>query len=223
MRSVLRSNRRALRNSSHNGGGERDEGYPYQPAGDTVADVFGSFFACAATGRWPDLPERPMASGYFRLTTATWRVFTAVSATKPQLLSGRSRIQFVTTKKGLLGRVALKANAWDGHSGVGTATLIATCLVNTAPTLGSVARSRCDVDGRIVAFKFCEYSLRRSRNSLMQTSMDDLGAGIMNAIEPRFLLTRFLHDGSWAFGQAAVTTASISLRTSSVMDGGGRL
>jgi len=111
--------------------------FPSQANGDTVASVFGPYFAGTATGI-AVTALTGTADGTWQLSTdngATWTAIGTVSSTKPKLLSGSDRIRFLPTKQGFEGLVALKAEAWDGGTGRSGTTLTATCLVNTAPTL----------------------------------------------------------------------------------------
>jgi len=111
--------------------------FPNKPIGDTVASVFGPYFAGTATGI-AVTALTGTADGTWQFSTdkgATWTAIGTVSSTKPKLLSGSDRIRFLPTKPGFVGLVTLKAEAWDGSTGQSGTKLTATCLVNTAPTL----------------------------------------------------------------------------------------
>jgi hypothetical protein len=126
------------------------------PAGDTVASLFGSLFydpnndpvGVAVTG----LSNTTNGTWEYSLNGGgTWLNFGAVSVSAALLLTGSDLIRFVPNP-GFAGAVKLKAFAWDQTSGVvgsvvnlytaglgGTTpystAAIATCIVNTAPSL----------------------------------------------------------------------------------------
>jgi hypothetical protein len=131
------------------------------PAGDTVAAVFGAFYNVDVSGAKAGIAVTGLTGstgGVWQYSLdggTTWTAFGAVSAGSARLLSGSDRIRFVPAG-GFAGTVTLTAYAWDGTSGSdggtailngrgktggGTAfsatTLTATCLVNTAPVLSS--------------------------------------------------------------------------------------
>jgi hypothetical protein len=123
------------------------------PAGDTVASIFASYFedqgktvgiaisgvSGTALGQWQ----------YRKAGDTTWTTLAAVSASQALLLSANDLIRFLPNGKGGLGTATLTAYAWDGSTGSdsGTASvkgsafsatnLTATCLVNTAPHLAT--------------------------------------------------------------------------------------
>jgi hypothetical protein len=128
------------------------------PAGDTVASVFGPLFSDIDGGTTPGIA----ITGLTGTTSGTWQYLLAsgggwinigsVSASHALLLSGNDLIRFVPNA-GFLGAVTLTASAWDGSNGLtdgtfattsgktggtntfSTTSVVATCLVNTAPTL----------------------------------------------------------------------------------------
>jgi RHS repeat-associated protein len=108
-----------------------------EPAGDTVADVFGPFFA--DTGKPMGIAVSGLTGtkdGTWQYSTdggTTWTAFGKVTAKQPQRLAATDRIRFVPNAS-FLGAVTLTAFAWDG-SAQSRGPLTATCLVNTAPTL----------------------------------------------------------------------------------------
>ncbi len=129
------------------------------PAGDSVAAVFGAFFSVGTSGTKPGIAVTALtgtANGIWQYSLdggTTWNGFETVSTTSAPLLSGSDLIRFVPTAS-FAGTVSLEAYAWDGSSGSdgGTAnltgkgktggntafsatTLKATCLVNEAPVL----------------------------------------------------------------------------------------
>jgi len=122
-----------------------------QPAGDSVAAIFGAFFV-DGTNTNPAVAVTALtgtANGtwqYSRDGGTTWTSFGTVSTKQVRLLTASDRIRFVP-RAGFLGKATLSAYAWDGTAGSdgGTAkvhgsafsktTLTATCLVNTAPVL----------------------------------------------------------------------------------------
>jgi hypothetical protein len=133
------------------------------PQYNTVASVFGNYFESSggtmgiavsavsgATGPTP-------SGAWFYSTNGgkTWNSLAAASSTAAVLLLGTDLIRYVP-KPGFLGTVTLTAHAWDGSTASGIpggtvnltkagatggtshisgTTLVATCLVNTAPTL----------------------------------------------------------------------------------------
>jgi len=128
------------------------------PAGVTVSSAFGKKFS--------DVDGNPVGIAVFGLTGTThgtwqfsidggttWRPFGTVSLTAARLLSGTDQIAFVANS-GFAGKVTLQAYAWDGTQGTDGDTadvskgktggntafsatvLTASCLANTAPTLG---------------------------------------------------------------------------------------
>jgi hypothetical protein len=123
-----------------------------QPAGDTVAAIFGALFADGTNSANPAIAVMALTGTvngtwqYSRDGGTTWTSFGNVSAKQARLLSASDRIRFVP-RAGFVGTATLSALAWDGTGGSdgGTATargsafsstaLIAMCLVNTAPTL----------------------------------------------------------------------------------------
>jgi hypothetical protein len=109
------------------------------PAGDTVAAVFGSAFHDA-----PSIPigvaisaQSGTSVGVWQYSTTngtTWQAFPAALSTRAALLlSAADKIRFVPSKP-FSGTASLTAYAWDGAALSPTA-LMATCLVNSAPTL----------------------------------------------------------------------------------------
>ncbi len=129
------------------------------PPGNTVASVFGSYFEASAgatmgiavsgvtgtkTGQWL----------YSTDGGTSWQNLPTVSATNAILLLGTDLIRYAPNA-GFAGIVTLTAHAWDGagsvadggavnltlkgmtggSSDISTATLTATCLVNTAPVV----------------------------------------------------------------------------------------
>src|SRR5262249_57943305 len=128
------------------------------PAGDTVAAIFGSFFSDIDGGRAgiavTALTGADRGAWQFSLDDGTtWTNFGAVSARAARLLSGSDRIRFVPTA-GFVGGVTLQGNAWDGSTGsdggianlsgknktggkraFSTTLLTAFCLINSAPEL----------------------------------------------------------------------------------------
>jgi hypothetical protein len=129
------------------------------PAGDTIAAVFGTYYNVDVSGTTPGIAVTALTGstgGVWQYSLdggTTWTAFGAVSPASARLLSGNDRIRFVPSA-GFVGTVSLTAYAWDGTSGSdgGTATLsgngktgggtafsttvlAATCLVNTAPVL----------------------------------------------------------------------------------------
>ncbi len=119
------------------------------PPGDTVADVFGPFFAD------PGTPVGIAVTGLSGTGNGTWQYFNGTQWTmfampsvgKAVLLTATEKIRFVP-KPGFLGTATLTAYAWDGTStsrnlngklggngAFGATPLIAVCLVNTSPTL----------------------------------------------------------------------------------------
>jgi hypothetical protein len=121
------------------------------PAGDTVASVFGSSFqAPGATnvGIAVSGVSGPRGSQWEYSTDGgtTWKSLAGVSTSQAVLLSADDRIRFVPSAT-FLGTVKLTAYAWDGSAGspgdrvrvkggaFRSKLLTATCLVNTAPTL----------------------------------------------------------------------------------------
>jgi RHS repeat-associated protein len=130
------------------------------PAGDTVASVFGSFFAgpSATTVGIAVSGVSGTKNGDWQYSTdggKSWNSLATASATQARLLLGTDRIRFLPNGK-FLATVRLTAHAWDGSgftaggtanltingSGGGTShfsstTLSATCLINDAPTLNN--------------------------------------------------------------------------------------
>jgi hypothetical protein len=122
------------------------------PAGDTVASVFGSFFEHAsATVGIAVSGVSGTKNGQWQYSTdggTMWQSLAAASAIQARLLAANDLLRFVPNA-GFLGTVSLTAYAWDGSTGTagGTARprgsafsstpLTATCLVNTAPQLAS--------------------------------------------------------------------------------------
>jgi hypothetical protein len=127
------------------------------PAGDTVAAVFGSAFhdAPGVSAGVAIAAQSGTSFGVWQYSTnngTTWQTFpTALSTGAVLLLTAKDRIRFVPSKS-FSGTVSLTAYAWDGtgnftstanltKTGTGgdtpfsAATLTATCLVNSAPTL----------------------------------------------------------------------------------------
>jgi hypothetical protein len=129
------------------------------PAGDTIASVFGPYFNVDVRGATPGIAVTGLtgsSSGVWQYSLdggTTWTAFGAVSPSAARLLSGSDRIRFVPNA-GFAGMVSLTAYAWDGTSGsdgglatlsgagktgggtaFSTTALTATCLVNTAPVL----------------------------------------------------------------------------------------
>lgn len=119
------------------------------PPGDTVAAIFGTFFAdpgtivgIAVTGL------TGTTNGMWQYFDGTnWNGFKTPSVGKAVLLTAGAKIRFVP-KSGFVGTATLTAYAWDGTSsntnlighlgGSGAFSakpLTATCLVNTSPTL----------------------------------------------------------------------------------------
>jgi RHS repeat-associated protein len=123
-----------------------------QPAGDTVQSVFGPYFQDGANSNNPGIAVTGLsgtANGTWQFSIdrgQTWMNFGSVSPKQGRLLTANDRIRFVP-KNGFVGIATLSAFAWDGTGGTdgGTttvhgsaftrATLTASCLVNTAPTL----------------------------------------------------------------------------------------
>jgi hypothetical protein len=123
-----------------------------QPPGDTVAAIFGAYFADGANSANPAIAVTALTgttngTWQFQLAgSSTWTSFGTVSVKQARLLSAGDRIRF-QPKQGFLGIATLAAFAWDGtggsdsgtaqvHGGAfSSAALIASCLVNTAPTL----------------------------------------------------------------------------------------
>jgi hypothetical protein len=129
------------------------------PAGDSVAAVFGPFFNDGAAGATPGIAVTALtgnANGMWQYMvngSTTWTTFDSVSTKAALLLSGSDLIRFVPNL-GFSGTVSLQAYAWNGSSGsnggtakltekgktegstaFSTTTLTATCLVNEAPVL----------------------------------------------------------------------------------------
>ena len=126
------------------------------PAGDTIASIFGSAFTDTpgiATGV-AIAAQAGTSVGTWQYSTdggATWTNLPAVSLSSALLLSASARLRFVPNKS-FSGTVSLTAYAWDGsgnftgtanltQTGIGgitpfsATTLVANCLVNSAPTL----------------------------------------------------------------------------------------
>ena len=128
------------------------------PSGDLVSTVFGSAFVDAAS-----LPVGIAITaltgtnvGVWQYSTnggATWANISSVSTSNALLLSANAKLRFVPSKT-FRGTVTLTAYAWDGTGNfAGTANLtktgtagaspfsatalVATCLVNSAPTLAA--------------------------------------------------------------------------------------
>jgi hypothetical protein len=121
------------------------------PQGNTVASVFAGYFedqgktvgiaiagiSGTGLGQWQ----------YMKPGDTTWTNLPVVLTGKALLLSANDLIRFLPNGKGGLGTATLTAYAWDGSAGSdgGTASvhasafsatwLMATCLVNDAPTL----------------------------------------------------------------------------------------
>jgi hypothetical protein len=129
------------------------------PAGDSVASVFGAFFSSdvsrATTGiAVTGLTGSTKGTWQYSLDDGkTWTLFSNVSTHAALLLSGSDWIRFLP-QTGFSGTVNLQASAWDGTNGsaggranltghtktggntaFSTTTLTAMCLVNTAPVL----------------------------------------------------------------------------------------
>ncbi len=129
------------------------------PAGDTVATVFGRYYNVDVSGSTPGIAVTSLTgtkNGLWQYSLdggTTWLAMGKVSAKAALLLSGSDRVRF-RPNAGFAGTVSVQAYAWDGTSGSagGTATLTghgktagstafsttaltATCLVNTAPVL----------------------------------------------------------------------------------------
>jgi len=127
--------------------------------GDTVAHVFGKYFAdsnattvgIAVSG----VSGTKLGQWLYSIDGGTtWQSMSSVTASAAVLLAGNDLIRFLPNT-GYLGTATLTAHAWDGTGKVGSVvnltlkhatggtthfsatTLTATCLVNTAPTLGA--------------------------------------------------------------------------------------
>jgi len=129
------------------------------PAGSSIAAVFAAYFQDNVTAAPVGVAVTGVTgttSGTWQYSTngsLTWNPFPAVSSTSALLLSASDLIRFVP-KSGFAGTVALTALAWDGSAGThgttvnpsklsssafSTNTLTATCSVNNAPTLSTIA------------------------------------------------------------------------------------
>jgi hypothetical protein len=126
------------------------------PPGNTVASVFGAAFTDAAgtaLGIAITAVDNASAGVWQVFQAGQWNNLPSVSTRRALLLKGSDLIRFLPTKN-FSGTVSLTAHAWDGAGGFATtadltktgsggttpfsaATLTATCLVNSAPTLTS--------------------------------------------------------------------------------------
>jgi hypothetical protein len=126
------------------------------PAGSTVASIFGEAFSDApgfAAGIAVPVTTGTAGTWQYSINGGTsWQNFPGVSTKSALLLSANSLIRFLPRSE-YSGTVTLTAYAWDGSTGnsgetvslsgknaagaFSATTLTATCLVNTAPTLGS--------------------------------------------------------------------------------------
>jgi hypothetical protein len=129
------------------------------PAGDTVAAVFGRYYNVDVSGAAPGIAVTALTgtkNGIWQYSLdggTTWLALGKVSAKAALLLSGSDRIRFLTNAS-FAGTVSLQAYAWDGTSGSAGSTsalaghgktggstafsstvLTATCVINTAPVL----------------------------------------------------------------------------------------
>jgi hypothetical protein len=109
------------------------------PAGDTVAAVFGNAYhdAAGAPVGVAISAQNGTSVGVWQYSTnngTTWQAFPAnLSTGAPLLLSANDMIRFVPSEA-FSGAVSLKVYAWDGAT-LSAAALTATCLINSAPTL----------------------------------------------------------------------------------------
>jgi hypothetical protein len=109
---------------------------PQVSEGVTIADAFGSAFRDVDAGTVVGVAVT-VASGPWQVQRAgsdNWVAISTVSARQPLKLSASDRIR-VAPDGGFHGVATLSVLAWDGTA-VGTGTLTAVCLVNTAPALG---------------------------------------------------------------------------------------
>jgi hypothetical protein len=108
------------------------------PIGDSVADVFGSAFRDApgiSVGVAIMAPAASPFGVWQYYANGTWNNFSPkLSTHTPLLLQSSDLIRFMPTKN-FSGVVTLNAYAWDGAAGFSAAPLVASCLVNSAPTL----------------------------------------------------------------------------------------
>ncbi len=109
------------------------------PPGDGVASVFGNAFRAAAGIQVgvAITAQTGNADGTWEFSTDdgnSWRTFPTVSNQTPLHLSANDLVRFVPSKP-FSGAVSLTAKAWDGGTGLSTATLTATGVVNAAPLL----------------------------------------------------------------------------------------
>ncbi len=128
-----------------------------------MASVFGGFFQEAVAGTSVGIAVTSLSGTsngtweYMLVGDTTWTSFGTVSTAKALLLAANDLFRFVP-KSNFLDTATLTAYAWDGRASSGSAggtvnlaakgasggstafsgtTLVATCLVNTAPVLGS--------------------------------------------------------------------------------------
>jgi uncharacterized repeat protein (TIGR01451 family) len=127
-----------------------------QPAGDSVASIFGAYFQDGTISANPGIAITALtgtSNGAWQYSAngTNWTPVGSVSVTKALLLPAVYRLRFVP-RSGFIGAVTLSAYAWDGSVGAAAATfnlngktggtgpfsstpLSAVCLVNTSPTL----------------------------------------------------------------------------------------